>query len=125
TASRRPASGVSLLLLTDVCDGRLAGKPWLARRRPLSRTRVFFCDRPRRPMPAEPEAQPLLEVSLVALPVLAEMERSRSATVALPETSSCSREMTWSGFGPSASTRRRLEPVTTTGARVLLSPAAL
>ncbi|KHS09195.1 hypothetical protein RM61_01005 [Xanthomonas phaseoli pv. phaseoli] len=70
-------------------------------------------------MPAEPDAQPLLVVSLVALPVLAEMERSASATVTLPDCSSCWRSITCTGFGPSLSLRLMLEPVTLTVARVL------
>ena len=54
-------------------------------------------------MPAEPEAQPLLVVSLLALPVFAEIERSTSATVALPVCSSCWRPITCTGLEASVS----------------------
>ena len=63
-------------------------------------------------MPAEPDAQPLLVVSLAALPVLAEIERSTSATVALPVCSSCWRPITCTGLEASVSVRLMLEPVT-------------
>ena len=75
-------------------------------------------------MPAEPDAQPLLVVSLLALPVLAEIERSTSATVALPVCSSCWRPITCTGLEASVSVRLMLEPVTRTAARVLASPLA-
>ncbi len=67
-------------------------------------------------MPAAPDDQPLFCVSFEPLPVLAEIERNRSAVVDLPELSSSSRPITCTGLKPSVLARRMLDPVTTTSA---------
>src|SRR5690606_37951570 len=72
-------------------------------------------------MPAEPAAHPLLLVSLYALPVFADIERSTSATVTLLDVCNSASLITCTGLGPSSSARLMFEPVTTMVGISLLS----
>src|SRR5450759_2098699 len=91
-----------------------SAKPYGARRRPLTNTRVEFTDRPRKEAPEAPAAKPLpKEVGTEPL-LLMGNAWIISASVTLPELSISARVTTRIGDDVSVSTRLILEPVTST-----------